>query len=123
MNHLFRTVRDLVGATVEPIYAPPRAGDVKDSQADISKAKTLLGYTPIVPFEEGLDKTVAWYRATVPGVVHDDWNAPPQTGLPRKSCHSTTRPFRRQRVAICAQWRISCIRTCITIFFGVAVTL
>ena len=66
LNHLFRTVRDLVGATVEPIYAPPRAGDVKDSQADISKAKALLGYTPIVPFEEGLDKTVAWYRASVP---------------------------------------------------------
>ena len=66
LNHLFRTVRDLVGATVEPIYAPPRAGDVKDSQADISKAKALLAYTPIVPFEAGLDKTVAWYRASVP---------------------------------------------------------
>ena len=38
----------------------------KDSQADIGKAKRLLGYTPIVPFEEGLDKTVAWYRASVP---------------------------------------------------------
>ena len=66
LNHLFRTVRDLVGATVEPIYAPPRAGDVKDSQADISKAKALLAYAPIVPFEAGLDKTVAWYRASVP---------------------------------------------------------
>ena len=39
LNHLFRTVRDLVGASVEPIYATPRAGDVKDSQADISKAQ------------------------------------------------------------------------------------
>jgi nucleoside-diphosphate-sugar epimerase len=38
LNHLFNTVRDLVGAKVEPIYAAPRAGDVKDSQADISKA-------------------------------------------------------------------------------------
>ena len=66
LNHLFRTVRDLVGAKVEPIYAPPRAGDVKDSQADITKAKTLLGYAPIVSFEEGLDKTVAWYRTSVP---------------------------------------------------------
>ena len=63
LNHLFRTVRDLVGSTIEPIYAAPRAGDVKDSQADISKAKALLGYTPIVPFETGLEKTVAWYRA------------------------------------------------------------
>src|SRR5215203_896636 len=48
LNELFRTVRDLVGASVEPIYANPRAGDVRDSQADISKATALLGYTPIV---------------------------------------------------------------------------
>src|SRR5687767_12661539 len=45
LNHLFRTLRDLTGAaTVEPVYAEPRAGDVKDSQADITKAKALLGY-------------------------------------------------------------------------------
>jgi nucleoside-diphosphate-sugar epimerase len=65
LNHLFATVRGLVGARVEPIYAPPRAGDVKDSQADIGKAKALLGYTPMVAFEQGLENTVAWYRSTV----------------------------------------------------------
>jgi nucleoside-diphosphate-sugar epimerase len=65
LNHLFRTVRDLVGATVEPIYKEPRAGDVKDSQADISKANKLLGYAPTVPFEVGLRSTVSWYRASV----------------------------------------------------------
>jgi nucleoside-diphosphate-sugar epimerase len=64
LNHLFGTVRDLVGAKVEPIYAAPRAGDVKDSQADISKARRILGYDPAVSFEAGLDATVAWYRAT-----------------------------------------------------------
>jgi nucleoside-diphosphate-sugar epimerase len=64
LNHLFRTVRDLVGADVEPIYAEPRAGDVRDSQADISKAARLLGYAPIVSFESGLEQTIAWYRAT-----------------------------------------------------------
>jgi nucleoside-diphosphate-sugar epimerase len=63
LNELFRAVRDLVKADVEPIYEPPRAGDVRDSQADISKARRLLGYEPIVPFEEGLARTVAWYRA------------------------------------------------------------
>ena len=41
---------------------PPRAGDVRDSQADIDKARRLLGYAPIVPFEEGLGRTVAWFR-------------------------------------------------------------
>jgi nucleoside-diphosphate-sugar epimerase len=65
LNHLFRTVRDLVRATVEPIYADLRAGDVKDSQADISKAKALFGYQPIVTFEDGLNQTVAWYRASM----------------------------------------------------------
>ena len=64
LNQLFRTVRDLVGADVEPIYDAPRAGDVKDSQADISKAERLLGYHPSVSFEEGLRQTVGWYRAS-----------------------------------------------------------
>jgi nucleoside-diphosphate-sugar epimerase len=62
LKHLFYTMRDLVGGTVEPTYDEPRAGDVKDSQADITKAKALLDYQPIVSFEEGLKKTVAWYR-------------------------------------------------------------
>jgi nucleoside-diphosphate-sugar epimerase len=62
LNTLFTTIRDLVAGTVEPIYALPRPGDVKDSQADISKARRILGYEPIVSFEEGLARTVAWYR-------------------------------------------------------------
>ena len=64
LNQLFRTVRDLTGAIIEPIYAEPRAGDVRDSQADISKARRILGYDPVVTFEEGLNRTVAWYRAS-----------------------------------------------------------
>ena len=63
LNQLFRTVRDLVGARVEPVYAAARQGDVRDSQADIQKARRLLGYEPIVDFDEGLKKTVEWYRA------------------------------------------------------------
>jgi nucleoside-diphosphate-sugar epimerase len=64
LNLLFNTVRDLVGARVSPKYADPRAGDVKDSQADISKARRILGYEPIVSFQEGLARTVAWYRSS-----------------------------------------------------------
>jgi len=64
LNDLFRTVRDLVGARGEPIYAPPRAGDVRDSQTDIGKATRLLGYAPTVSFEQGLARTVEWYRAS-----------------------------------------------------------
>jgi nucleoside-diphosphate-sugar epimerase len=65
LNHLFATLQTLVGADVKPIYAETRAGDVKDSQADISKARLRLGYEPMVSFEEGLEKTVAWYRASL----------------------------------------------------------
>jgi nucleoside-diphosphate-sugar epimerase len=64
LNTLFKTIRELVRANIEPIYANPRPGDVKDSQADISKARRILGYQPTVSFEDGLAKTVAWYRAS-----------------------------------------------------------
>lgn len=63
LNHLFRTVRDLLGVRVEPVYGPARAGDVRDSLADIEKARRLLGYAPTVPFDQGLAQTVRWHRS------------------------------------------------------------
>jgi nucleoside-diphosphate-sugar epimerase len=51
----------------EPIHEKPRAGDVKHSLADISRAKELLGYEPIVSFEDGLRETFAWYRSVLSG--------------------------------------------------------
>jgi nucleoside-diphosphate-sugar epimerase len=62
LNTLFRSMRDIIGGTVEPTYLPARQGDVRDSQADIAKAKALLGYEPTVSFEEGLKHTIDWYR-------------------------------------------------------------
>ena len=53
INELCATMASVLGSTVTPEYTPPRAGDVRDSQADITKARELLGYEPIVPFEEG----------------------------------------------------------------------
>jgi nucleoside-diphosphate-sugar epimerase len=64
LNDLFRTLKTLTGASVDPIYADTRAGDVRDSQADINKAQKLLGYEPSVTLEQGLDATVAWFRKT-----------------------------------------------------------
>jgi UDP-N-acetylglucosamine/UDP-N-acetyl-alpha-D-glucosaminouronate 4-epimerase len=68
LNELFRKMRDVAGASVEPTYQDTRAGDVRDSQADISKAQRILGYAPTVSFEEGLARTMAWYKASAAAV-------------------------------------------------------
>ena len=68
LNALLSTLCNLVGTEVEAIYAEPRAGDVRDSQADISRARTLLGYQPLVDLRDGLERTLAWYRQAQPAV-------------------------------------------------------
>src|SRR5687768_3835484 len=64
LNQLYEEMRKLVGADVKPVYAESRAGDVRDSQADIAKARQILGYQPSVSFGDGLRTTVDWYRST-----------------------------------------------------------
>jgi nucleoside-diphosphate-sugar epimerase len=59
---LFDEMKRIVGASVEPTFVEERPGDVRDSQADIRKAREILGYQPIVSFEEGLMRTIEWYR-------------------------------------------------------------
>ena len=66
LNQLFDVLKGLTGADVSPLYAEERAGDVRDSQADISKARRLLGYQPLVTLDQGLEQTVAWFRTTQP---------------------------------------------------------
>jgi nucleoside-diphosphate-sugar epimerase len=63
LNELLATLKKIFGSNIEPIYKEARQGDVRHSQADITKATTLLGYRPIVGLEEGLRQTVDWYRA------------------------------------------------------------
>ena len=62
LNETFRLLRELTGYEGEPAYANPRAGDIRDSLADIGLAGELLGYQPVVDFREGLRRTVEWYR-------------------------------------------------------------
>jgi UDP-glucose 4-epimerase len=62
LNLIFQTVREITGFGGSAKYAPPRVGDVKHSQADISRARRLLRYSPAIPLEEGLRRTVEWYR-------------------------------------------------------------
>ena len=63
LNGTFAILKELTGYEGEPAYVPPRSGDIRDSLADISLARDLLGYRPPVDFREGLRRTVAWYRA------------------------------------------------------------
>jgi nucleoside-diphosphate-sugar epimerase len=62
LNELLRVMNRIVGTSLTAIHAEPRTGDVRDSQADITKARTLLGYAPAVALEEGLRHTLEWCR-------------------------------------------------------------
>jgi UDP-glucose 4-epimerase len=55
----------LLGTKVEPEFAPPRAGDIRESLADITQARQLLGYEPSVSFEEGLRRSIDYYRSVI----------------------------------------------------------
>ena len=65
LNQTFEILCDLTGYTGKPAYAEGRAGDIRDSLADIGLAEELLGYKPIVDFREGLSRTVEWYRSSI----------------------------------------------------------
>ena len=63
VNELYKSIAELMGsAGLEAIHSDPRAGDVRHSSADISKARRELGYESIVSFEAGLKPTIEWYR-------------------------------------------------------------
>ena len=66
LNELLRVMNQIVGTRLEPIYLEARVGDVRDSQADISKARALLGYEPAIGLEEGLQHTLDWCRSAGP---------------------------------------------------------
>lgn len=60
LNQAWATLGSILGPLEAPVYGPSRVGDVRDSQADISKAERLLGYRPRITFYEGLRQTVQW---------------------------------------------------------------
>jgi UDP-N-acetylglucosamine/UDP-N-acetyl-alpha-D-glucosaminouronate 4-epimerase len=64
LNHTLQLLRQISGKNLEAKYEPAREGDIRDSQADITSARGLLGYDPQVSFEEGLQRTFEWYRST-----------------------------------------------------------
>src|SRR6202167_4382646 len=62
LNETFQLLRGMSSYKGQPIYGPERGGDIKHSLADISRAEKYIGYKPKVDFEEGLRRTVEWYR-------------------------------------------------------------
>jgi UDP-glucose 4-epimerase len=62
LNQTVEILRRATGYTGEVRYAAERSGDVKHSLADISRAKESFGYEPLVNFNEGIERTVAWYK-------------------------------------------------------------
>ncbi|HVC98214.1 MAG TPA: SDR family oxidoreductase [Pirellulales bacterium] len=66
---LLAQLNGLLGLRIEPIHAPPRAGDIRESLADITAARQALGYEPLLGFDEGLRQSIGYYRDLVVGQV------------------------------------------------------
>jgi UDP-N-acetylglucosamine/UDP-N-acetyl-alpha-D-glucosaminouronate 4-epimerase len=64
LNDVVDTLGRISGKALAPRYEPARDGDIRDSQADITRARDYLGYEPLVQFPEGLERTFDWYRTT-----------------------------------------------------------
>ncbi len=64
LNHIWSTLQQIQGVSLPPVYADARPGDVRDSQADISAVRAAFAFRPSVEIEEGLRRTLEWYRAT-----------------------------------------------------------
>jgi UDP-glucose 4-epimerase len=61
LNQTLALLEQITGRPAKPKYAPPREGDIRDSQADITLARNVLGYNPRIGFEEGLRRTWEWF--------------------------------------------------------------
>jgi UDP-glucose 4-epimerase len=62
LNQVLKLLEKITGKKIQAKYDPPRTGDIRDSQADLSLARKVLGYEPRVQFEEGLGRTWDWYK-------------------------------------------------------------
>jgi UDP-N-acetylglucosamine 4-epimerase len=62
LNDIYRGLVEALGVDIEPIYGPERAGDIRHSNADTSKARELLGYDPDWDFERGIKAAIEWYK-------------------------------------------------------------
>ena len=63
LNQVLKLLEKISGKKMQAKYEPPRTGDIRDSQADMSLAQKVLGYKALVHFEEGLQRTWEWYKS------------------------------------------------------------
>jgi UDP-N-acetylglucosamine/UDP-N-acetyl-alpha-D-glucosaminouronate 4-epimerase len=82
LNQAVELLRKISEKQLEVKYDPPRDGDIRDSLADITQARTFLGYDPQVGFEEGLRRTLDWYRAVQAKAAASAANTPPAVPTP-----------------------------------------
>jgi UDP-N-acetylglucosamine 4-epimerase len=66
---MLQVARDVTGVDIPAQYSAPREGDVRDSLADLERAKRLIGYEPRVGLREGLERTWAWMQARLAAEV------------------------------------------------------
>ncbi len=62
LNEIWALLQSIGDVEMPPLYGPERAGDIRHSQADITQTRNDLGFEPQIDFEEGLRRTLAWYR-------------------------------------------------------------
>ena len=62
VNETIDVINELLGKNIKPLYTAPRPGDIKPSLADITLAEKLLSFKPTIPFKQGLQKAIDWYR-------------------------------------------------------------
>lgn len=62
---VYHSLTKALGKDIEPHFGPERAGDIKHSNADISKAKELLGYEPDYSFDDGIQEAIEWYKVNI----------------------------------------------------------
>ena len=62
---IYNSLTKALGVDIEPVFGPERPGDIKHSNADISKARRLLGYAPDYDFDRGLAEAIEWYKANL----------------------------------------------------------
>jgi nucleoside-diphosphate-sugar epimerase len=65
LNEAWALLEKIEGVRIAPKYGPPRAGDVRDSQADTTSARSDLGHDPRFTFEQGMRATLKWYRESL----------------------------------------------------------